>query len=279
MAGVHIVTDSACDLTDDEAVENGVTIVPLSIRFGDEEYVDRVELSVDDFYSKMATSSSLPETAAPSPGAFEKAFRDAADSGAEAVVCIDLSSGLSATIQSARTAAKALEGVVDVRVIDSRSITGGLGTQVLEAARAAREGAGADDIVEMIADMAERTMVFGTLDTLDNLKKGGRIGNAQAMLGSMLSIKPIINISEGVVEEAAKPRTRRKAFEWLRKQLFDEPSVTHLSIMHGMAPDIETFLELIEPRFPAGSYRLGNIGAVIGSHGGPRVIGVCYQRG
>lgn len=278
MAGVHIVTDSACDLTDDETARDGITVVPLSIRFGSDEYVDRVELSVDDFYSKMATSPSLPETAAPSPGAFENAFKDAAEAGADSVICINLSSGLSATIQSARTAAKALEGIVDVRVIDSRSITGGLGTQVLEAARAAREGVAADDIVAMVTDMAEHTMVFGTLDTLDNLKKGGRIGNAQAMLGSMLSIKPIINISSGVVEEAAKPRTRRKAFEWLRKQIFDEPSISHLSIMHGMAPDIDAFLDLIEPRFPRGSYRLGNIGAVIGSHGGPRVIGVCYQR-
>lgn len=279
MSGVHIITDSSCDLTADEAADNGVTVVPLSIRFGSDEYVDRVELSLADFYSKMATSSVLPETAAPSPGAFEQAYRNALEAGAEAIVCINISSGLSATIQSARTAAKAVMEEIDIHVVDSRSITGGLGAQVLEAARAAREGRSADEIVTMVSDMSERTMVYGALDTLDNLKKGGRIGNAQALLGSMLSIKPVIHIRNGVVEEAAKPRTRRKAFDWLRQRLFEEPAVSHLSIMHGMAPDIDDFLELIEPRYPAGSFRLVEIGAVIGSHGGPRVVGICYVKG
>lgn len=279
MSVVHIVTDSSCDLTAEEAAEHGITVVPLSIRFGSEEFIDRVELSLADFYSKMATSATLPETAAPSPGAFEKAFRDAIEAGATAIVCINISSGLSATIQSARTAAKAVMDGVDIHIVDSRSITGGLGSQVLEAARAAKSGRSADEIVTMVADMSERTMVFGALDTLENLKKGGRIGNAQALVGSMLSIKPVIHIKNGLVEEAAKPRTRRKAFDWLRQQLFSEPSVDNLSVMHGMAPDIDDFLKMIEPRFPRGSYRLVEIGAVIGSHGGPRVVGVCYTTG
>ncbi len=279
MSGVHIITDSSCDLTAQEAADSGVTVVPLSIRFGPDEYVDRVELSLSDFYSKMATSAVLPETAAPSPGAFEQAFRDAIAAGANGIVCVNISSGLSATIQSARTAAKSVMEEVDIQIVDSRSITGGLGSQVLEAARAASEGSSTDEIVTMLSDMSERTMVYGALDTLDNLKKGGRIGNAQALLGSMLSIKPVIQIKGGLVEEAAKPRTRRKAFDWLRQRLFEEPSVTHLSVMHGMAPDIDDFLEMIEPRFPRGSYRLVEIGAVIGSHGGPRVVGVCYVRG
>lgn len=279
MSGVHIITDSSCDLTSQEAADHGVTVVPLSIRFGEEEFIDRVELSLGDFYSKMATSSVLPETAAPSPGAFEEAFRDAISAGADAIVCINISSGLSATIQSARTAAKAVMEEVDIHIVDSRSITGGLGSQVLEAARAAQEGRSADDIVTLVSDMSERTMVYGALDTLDNLKKGGRIGNAQALLGSMLSIKPVIHIKDGLVEEAAKPRTRRKAFEWLRQRLIQEPSVTHLSVMHGMAPDIDVFTEMIESHFPRGSYRLVEIGAVIGSHGGPRVVGVCYVKG
>src|SRR5690606_1152725 len=124
----------------------GVEVVPLTIRFGADELVDRTELGVDEFYERMATSEQLPETAAPAPGAFEQVFRRLADEGADAVVCINLSAGLSATHQSARTAAASLEGSVDVRTLDSRSITAGLGTQVLRAATAARDGASADEV-------------------------------------------------------------------------------------------------------------------------------------
>ena len=212
MPGVRIVTDSACDLTAAEAAELGVTIVPLTIRFGDDELTDREQLSVEDFYARMATDDALPETAAPAPGQFEAAFRAALDDGADAVVCIDLSSQLSATMQSAQNGAKALEGA-DVRVVDSRSITSGLGTIVLRAATAARDGASADEVVALVEDLRPRTRVFGALNTLDNRKKGGRIGGAQAMLGSMLSVKPVIDISTGVVEQAGKPRTRRKSLE------------------------------------------------------------------
>jgi len=276
MSGVRIVTDSACDLDDDEASALGITIVPLSIRFGDEEFVDREELSVDDFYRRMASAPTLPETAAPAPGRFEEAFRKAAADGADAVVCIDLSSELSATMQSARTAAAALEGELDVRVIDSRSITGGLGTQVIEAAKAAAGGATADEVVALVEDLRARTRIIATLDTLENLKKGGRIGGAQALLGSMLSIKPLIRIVDGRVEEAGKQRTRRKSLEWLRDTLFSEATVEHLSVMHSEAPDLDDFLEMLAPRFPRESIRIGRIGAVIGTHGGPRIVGACY---
>jgi DegV family protein with EDD domain len=276
MAGVRIVTDSACDLTDDEVGVHGIEVVPLSIRFGDEEYQDRTQLTVEQFYDKMASSSALPETAAPSPGAFEAAFRRQAEAGADAVVCIDLSAGLSATMQSARTAAAALEGELDVRVIDSRSITSGLGTQVLLAAEAASRGASADEVVALVEDLAERTHVIGTLDTLDNLKKGGRIGGAQALLGSLLSIKPVVDISTGVVEEAGKARTRRRALEAVRDKLFEHPDVEHVCVTHGLAPDIDDMLALLAERPPRDQIRVGHIGPVIGTHGGPRVVGVTW---
>ena len=224
----------------------------------------------------MASTGLLPETAAPSPGRFDQEFRAAADAGADAVVCINLSGGLSATVQSARTAAKALEGEIDVRVIDSLSLTGGLGTMVLAAAGEAASGADADAVEQVVNSMIGRTQIYGALDTLDNLKKGGRIGSAKALLGSMLSVKPIIHIVDGEVEEAGKQRTRRRALEWLRDKLFEEPTVSQLSVLHGEAPDIEDFLDMIAPRYPRESIRLGKIGAVIGTHGGPGVIGICY---
>jgi len=276
MSGVRIVTDSACDLTSAEAAELGVQVVPLSIRFGSDEFTDREDLSVEEFYRRMAESSDLPETAAPSPGAFEAAFRRAASDDGDAVVCINLSGGLSATIESARNAARALEGEIDVRVVDSRTLTAGQGTIVRQAALAAREGATADEVMVLVDDLVGRTRVYAALDTLDNLKKGGRIGGAAHLVGSMLSIKPLINISGGTVEEASKQRTRKKALLWLRDQLYKERGVTHLSVYDGEAPDVAEFLELIGDRFPSDEINTGRIGAVIGAHGGPRVLGICY---
>jgi DegV family protein with EDD domain len=276
MSGVRIVTDSACDLTGGEAAELGVEVVPLSIRFGSDEFTDREDLSVEEFYRRMAESSDLPETAAPSPGAFEAAFRRAASDGGDAVVCINLSGGLSATIESARNAARALEGEIEVRVVDSRTLTAGQGTIVRQAALAARGGATVDEVMLLVDDLVGRTRVYAALDTLDNLKKGGRIGGAAHLVGSMLSIKPLINISGGTVEEASKQRTRKKALLWLRDQLYGERGVTHLSVYDGEAPDVAEFLELIGDRFPSDEINTGRIGAVIGAHGGPRVLGICY---
>ena len=273
---VRIVTDSSCDLTEEEAASHGIEIVPLSIRFGDEEFEDRSELSVEGFYEKLAASSILPETAAPSPGKFEAAFRRQQAAGADAVVCINLSAGLSATMQAAQNAAKALEGTLDVRVVDSRSITSGLGTQVLLAARAAAGGADADEVVRLVEDLASRTRVVGALDTLDNLKKGGRIGGAQAMLGSLLSIKPLVDISTGTVEEAGKARTRRRALEALRDRVVEAGNVEHLCLTHGFAPDVDDMLALLAPHHPSDTIRVGHIGPVIGTHGGPRVMGVTW---
>lgn len=131
---VRIVTDSSCDLTAEQAAAHQVEVVPLSIRFGSEEFEDGTELTVDQFYEKLGSSADLPETAAPSPGKFDAAFRRQAESGADAIVCLNLSSGLSATMQSAKTAATGFDGA-PVHVVDSRSITAGLGTQVLLAAQ------------------------------------------------------------------------------------------------------------------------------------------------
>jgi DegV family protein with EDD domain len=276
MASVRIVTDSACDLTAEEAGALDIEIVPLSIRFGSDEYVDRVELSAEQFYEKMGQVDVLPETAAPSPGAFEAAFRRQAEAGADAVVCIDLSSKLSATIESARNAARALEGELDVRVVDSLSITSGLGTQVVEAAELARRGGGVDEVVALVESLAPRTRVFGALNTLDNLKKGGRIGGAQAMIGGLLNIKPVIDISSGEVHEAGKPRTRKRALAELAARVKAAGQVERLCVLHGMATDVDEMLDLLADAAPRDEIRVGLIGAVIGTHGGPGVMGVTW---
>jgi DegV family protein with EDD domain len=277
MAGVRVVTDSACDLTSEQAAALGVEVVPLSIRFGDEEFVDGKDLTVSQFYEKLANTEALPETAAPSPGAFEAAFRKLQGEGADAVVCINLSSDLSATMASARNAAEAVKDDLPVHVVDSRSITAGLGTQVRLASEAAKGGASAEEVVALVEDLAGRTKVYGCLDTLDNLKKGGRIGNAQHLLGSLLSIKPIIDVSSGSVEEAGKQRTRKKALPFLRDLVFQYPEVQNLCVYSGEAPDVEEFIELLSERFNPDDIEVGTIGPVIGTHGGPRVVGVTFQ--
>jgi len=272
---VRIVTDSACDLRGDEIDELNIEVVPLSIRFGDDEYIDREQLSVSEFYRLLAENDDLPETAAPSPGRFAEAFQRHLDAGATAIVCINLSSAISATMQSAITAAGEIDA--DIRIVDSKSITVGQGMIVLRAAQLAANGASADEIVATAESMSERTHVFGTLDTLENLQKGGRIGNAQALLGSMLSIKPIIDISSGEVEEAGKQRTRKKSLTWLRDKLSEFGAIENLAIMHGEAPDIDQFVALLGEVTDVSDARIEKIGPVIGAHGGPRVVGYAFQ--
>lgn len=274
---VRIVTDSSCDLDAATVEELGIEVVPLSIRFGDEEFTDGVDLSAEQFYAKMAESDVLPETAAPSPGAFEEAFKRQADAGADAVVCVNLSSSLSATMQAAENAAKAVADDLDIRVLDSRSISTGLGTIVRRAATAAADGQDADSVTDLVQDLVARTRVFGTLDTLENLKKGGRIGNAQALVGSLLSIKPLIDISTGEVEEAGKARTRRRALEWLRSQILAPAEVDDLCLLHGGAPDdVEVMLDMLSDKYPRDEIHVTVIGPVIGTHGGPRVMGATW---
>lgn len=274
---VRIVTDSACDLPAELAEELDVEIVPLKIRFGDEEFVDRRELSTDEFWRRCNASTILPSTAAPAPGEFEEAFRRASAAGAEAIVCINLSSALSATYEAAQQAARSLEGEIDVRVIDSRALTLALGIIVVQAARAAQAGKGVEDIVGLVDDLIPRTRIYAALDTLENLKKGGRIGGAQAMIGSMLSIKPVIELNSGKVEQESKQRTRGKALRYLVEKVSEHAPVENLAVMHGDAPDIDEFLSMLAAVHPREDVTVARLGPVIGAHGGPRLIGVTFQ--
>ena len=273
---IHIVTDSASDISLEEAKELGIEIVPLSVRFGEAEYTDLIDLSVSDFYQKMSESDLLPSTAAPSPGAFEAAFKRCIEAGAEGVVCINLSLALSATGQAAQLAADALVDTITVKCIDSKSITSGLGTIIRKAASAAKAGKSMDEIVSLVEGLASKTRIFATLDTLENLKKGGRIGGAKAMVGTMLQFKPCLDLSSGEVVEAGRQRTRKKSLTWLKEVLENEGEITDLCIIHGDAPDVEEFADLISDLVPQENIRINQLGAVIGTHGGPRVLGVTY---
>lgn len=275
---VRIVTDSSCDLPQEMADALGIIIVPLSVRFGETEYIDRTTITTDEFWQKCSESSVLPETAAPSPGQFEKAFTDLADAGASAVVVIALSSSLSATMQSAEIAAKGVAGRVDVRVVDSRSASMGLGLTVLDCAEAAKKGASADEVVALAHSLIPHTHLFGALDTLENLKKGGRIGGAKAMLATALSIKPLIEIREGLVEEAGKQRTRSKALAFLIDVLKQhDGTLERVGILHAQCADIDAFVQMVKTVY-SGEIIVGDIGAVIGTHAGVGTIGIAFRQ-
>lgn len=277
MSTVRIVTDSSCDLPEEVARDAGIEIVPLTIRFGEDEFVDRVELSTSQFWTRCAEMSDLPETAAPAPGAFETAFRRLADEGATGIVTVSLSGALSATYQSAELAAREVSDRIPVTVVDSRTITLGLGTIALECARQAAAGASLDHVADLARDLSTRTRVIGALDTLENLKKGGRIGNAKALLATALSIKPLIEVTGGVVEQAGKARTRAKALQTLVDRLQPYAGrMDSLAVLHADCSDVDAFVDRLRPMYD-GDIVIGEIGPVIGTHAGRGTIGVAFQ--
>jgi DegV family protein with EDD domain len=274
---IRIVTDSSCDLPDDVANSHGVRIVPLSIRFGDEEFIDREQLSTSEFWARCAQQSTLPETAAPAPGQFEAVYRELAADGATGIVVVSLSGAMSATMQSAELAARSVSDEIPVRVVDSRSVTMGLGTIVLASASRAAEGASLDAVEAFATDRATRTRVFGALDTLENLKKGGRIGNAKALLATALAIKPIIEVIDGQVEQGGKQRTRSKALKFLVEKVREyEGQISDLAVMHADCSDVDQFVEMVRSVYD-GEIVVGEIGPVVGTHAGRGTIGVAFD--
>lgn len=275
---VCIVTDSACDLPEDVVNDLGILVVPLTIRFGEREYVDRRELDAVGFWRQVSQSSSLPETAAPAPGDFAAAFQRAAQAGATEIAVITLSGDLSGTLSSAQVAAR--EATLPIEVIDSRSVTMGEGLTVMACAQAAARGASLDDVSALARDLASRTRVLGALDTLEHLRKGGRIGGAKAMLASALSIKPLIDVRDGRVEEGGRQRTRSKALAWLVEQVRTSPRIERLAVMHAECSDVDRLVDALRalghPEI-TDSLVVGDLGAVVGTHAGPGTIGVAFH--
>lgn len=273
---IRIVTDSACDLPQQLVDQHRITIVPLSIRFGDKEYIDRKDLTKEQFWQMCSSSPVLPETAAPSPGQFETEFRRLKQEGATGIVVVSLSSDLSATIQSAELAARALAGEIDVRIVDSRSASIGEGITAVACAKKAAAGASIDEVVALGKQLAEKSKVWGALDTLENLKKGGRIGGAKAMLASALSIKPIIEVRGGKVEEGGKQRTRSKALAFLVEKVRNAGPIENLSVLQAQCDDLDVLVGELRKVY-SGEIIVGDIGPVIGAHTGAGTIGVAYH--
>ncbi len=276
MARIRVVTDSASDVPSDIATALGIDVVSLTIRFGDDEYVDRVELSAADFWRKCATSTVLPETAAPSAGAFRAAYERARDDGAEGVIVLTLSAALSATFQAASVAAEAVGDLIPVTVIDTKAVTVAEGLIVIDVAEAAQSG---EDLAQLVArahSLIEQVGVCAMLDTLEHLVKGGRIGGARALLGQVLAIKPILELKDGVVAEAGRQRTRARALAVVAQRARDHVPLRRLAIVHGDSPEVETLRTLIRDIDCEYPVIVTDMGPVVGTHGGPGIIGLAW---
>ena len=284
MSRVAIVTDSTADLAPAAAAAVGLRVVPLFVRFGDEEFRVGVDLSTEQFWARMlAPDAPFPTTAAPSPGTFRETFEACFAEGADAIVCPTIGSKLSATFQSATLAAQALADR-EIHVIDTGSTSMSTGIPALMAAEMAAAGAPAAEIAAAIRDRLPDVDLFVAIDTLEYLRKGGRISPARAAIGTVLSVKPIITVRDGIVEMAEKPRTRAKARERVMELITAQP-VERLAVLHtptSPADEVDAFRAALLARIPGGvdpAYvSTGLIGASTGPHLGPGLMGAAFLR-
>lgn len=273
---VRVVTDSAADIPADLAASKNVTVVPLSVRFGDESYKSGVELTEHDFWEKLKTSSQPPATAAPSAGDFQETFERLVAEDATGIVSVHLSSKLSATYQSAVVAAQEVKSV-PIEVVDTLAVSAGTGLLALLASERADEGASAGDIATELGSLRDQIRLFGVLDTLEYLRRGGRIGGAQALLGTMLKVKPVISLQDGVVEPAQRVRTRIKALEYVAGEIAAQKNkIDRLVVITGEATDTDQFIALLEPSIKVPASDVWSFGPIVGTHAGPGIIGVAF---
>lgn len=277
---LRIVTDSTCDLPREAIQALAITVVPLSIFFGDEELLDGVDIQADQFFRRLERDPHLPRTSQPTPALFTRAYQRLVDEGATEILSIHISSKLSGTLESARLGAQALRempGLDHVRVehIDSATVSLGLGIGVLEAGRRARAGAAIDEALAATADVFRRTQLFFTLDTLEYLRRGGRMSRGQEFLGTLLRVKPIISVQGGELVPVSRVRTRQRAVEDLIGRCADLRPVEHLFVAHSTTPDEAGF---VRDRLAAldanAAVTVGRITPVVGVHTGPGTLGV-----
>jgi DegV family protein with EDD domain len=274
---IGVVTDSASDLEPAEAAQRGIVVVPLYVTFGDTEYRAGVDLSSKDFWRELtAAGAAFPKTAAAPPGAFRDAFDALFAQGAEDVVYVGVGAKLSATVESARVArdGTADERKAHIHIIDSASASMGVALLAQMAVDMAANGKSASQIVAEVERRREDVKFYVMLETLEYLKRGGRISAAQAAIGSVLSVKPIITVEDGVVETADRPRTRGKARARLL-ELLSEMKAEQIWILHGDAEGMDEFATDLAAAtgFPREQMTTHLMGASVGPHVGPGAYG------
>lgn len=273
---VRIVTDSTADIPLEQARALDITVVPLTVVFGEQAYLDGVELDTATFYQKLQASPTLPRTSQPPPAKFQEAYARLIEEGADAIISVHLSSKLSGTYQSACNGRDALPDEmkhVPIVVIDSETISQGIGTPVMMAAVEARQGLKCAEIEAHMRDRLARVRILCTLDTLEYLRRGGRIGAAKALLGNMLSMKPILTLKDGIITPVEQPRTRSKAYARIAQMIQQMGELESLAVI-GSDDDVrEQLVQAIRQAY-RGEIQLYTLGPVIGTYTGPGTVGI-----
>lgn len=276
MANIRIVTDSTSDIPEAVRKQYGIEMVPLKVHFGSETYYDAITIQPDQFYEKLAASSSLPTTSQPSPADFLDLYKRLTDEPDTEIISIHLSAALSGTYQSAVLAKSLLDAEKPIAIIDSKSASYGIGLLAVEAAKAAQAGKSTDDILDLLARIRKEMRIYFLVGTLEYLQKGGRIGKAAALFGSLLNIKPILTLDDdGEVSSVDKVRGHKKAVarivELLKADFGDRP--LNMTVAHASSPDVAAeFSEVLKANFNIAEMTFTDVGPVIGTHAGPGTV-------
>lgn len=275
MPKISIVTDSTADLPGEIVKRHNITVVPLKVFFGQELYLDGVEITPDEFFRRQVAGE-VSSTSQPSPAEFVDCYRPMAEAGDE-IISIHISGLLSGTVQSA-TLAKTMLDYPGLEVIDSGVVSVALGIIVVNAAKAAGEGKTRAEVLALIEEMKKNIKIYFMVDTLEYLQRGGRIGKAQAFLGTLLNVKPILTIQEGLVYPHEKVRGRSKALARLislMQERFGQGSRLQCGIVHGdFAEGQEEVIKGMVEKFNCTEIIAGRLGPVVGTHGGPGLVGL-----
>ncbi|MFC2019027.1 DegV family protein [Chloroflexota bacterium] len=276
---VKIVTDSSADLPAEVIKELGITVVPLYVRFGEQIYRDRVEISEDEFYQRLSRDPVHPSTTQPTPQDFVEVYQKLAKE-ADGIISIHLSAKLSGTHESAIMARDMIEKGCPIEIFDSQRLTMALGLIVMAAATMAKAGKDMAAVLKEVKAISPKIDMLALLDTLKYLQLGGRIGKAQALLGSLLNIKPVLTLKDGEVVPVAKVRTRSKGIDRLLELVKGAQNIQDLSVVYNTTPDeAQALVESIGAFFPKDRITLARVGPVLGVHMGPGSLVVALREG
>ncbi len=271
---IRLVTDSASDIPSEVARKLGISIVPLTVSFGKKVYRDGIDLNAEEFYSKLAQSEELPKTAQPSVGSFIDVYETLAQQDKE-IISIHLSNKLSGTYNAASLAKEAMTKDCRIEVVDSESVSMGLGLTVIAAAKAVRDGVTFKETMDIIHRNVSRMHLLAFLQTLEYLEKGGRLGKGKALLGTLLHVKPLITVQDGEVQPFGRARTTRGALQRLYDFVNALLHIRGLSIMYTtVSKEVEILAKLLAPLFPQDRIIVTQVGSTLGTHTGPGTVGV-----
>ncbi len=270
---VRVVTDSLADLPREFVEELGITVVPCIVRFGERVYRDRVDLTMDELYERLIHGPELPQTSGPPVGVFEEVYRRLGDE-TDQILSIHIPARLSGTISAALAARQALPHL-RIEIVDSTNITMALGWLVVRAARAAQAGQTLDEILAMVRETIPRLRLLAVVDTLEYAYRGGRIGKAKFMMGSLLKVKPILQILNSELLPVENVRTMRKALGRLVELIRELGPLEHAAVIHARAPELAAELrEMLADIHPLEHILVTETGPVLGTHAGPGAVGV-----